>query len=80
MTDGAAKNKRITHERAERIAKAHACSRCAEYTFRKLTVKPATKALEDELGVIWVAVRLCGVCKHEEEIGIAADGDIVYAS
>ena len=43
-------------------------------------MKPATKALEDELGVIWVAVRLCGVCKHEEEIGIAADGDIVYAS
>lgn len=70
----------ITRERAERIAKGHACSHCNEYTFQKLTVKPAPKAIKDELGVVWVVVKLCGVCKHQEEIGIAADGDIVYES
>ncbi|HRN53387.1 MAG TPA: hypothetical protein PK788_07815 [Gemmatimonadaceae bacterium] len=71
---------KISRERAERIAKAHACSHCKEYSYRRLSVKPAAKAIKDELGAAWVATKTCGVCDHTEEIGIAADGDIVYAS
>ena len=71
---------KITRERAERIAKAHACSHCKEYSYRRLTVKPAPKAIADELGAAWVANKTCGVCEYKEEIGIAADGDIVYSS
>lgn len=70
---------KLTKERAERIAKAHACSSCKEYTYRRLTLKPATQAITDELGAVWVATRTCGVCEHKEEIGIADDGDVVYA-
>ena len=70
---------KMTQERAERIAKAHACSRCKEYTFRRLTVKPATKAITEELGAVWIATKICGVCKYQEEIGIAVDGDVVYS-
>jgi hypothetical protein len=70
---------KMTQERAERIAKAHACSSCKEYTFRRLTVKPATKAITEELGAVWIATKICGVCKYQEEIGIAEDGDVVYS-
>lgn len=68
----------ISKERAERIAKAHVCVRCKEYSFKKLVVKPAPKSIEEELGAIWIAVRICGVCAHQGELGIEADGDIVY--
>ena len=70
----------INRERAERIAKSHACSHCQEYNFRKLSVKPASAAIQEELKVEWVATRLCGVCKHQTELGIADDGDVVYES
>lgn len=71
---------KLTKEKAERIAKAHACSHCKEYTYRRLTVKAAPKAITEELGAVWIANKFCGVCEHREEIGIAEDGDIVYAS
>lgn len=71
---------KLTKEKAEKIAKAHACSHCKEYSYRRLTVKPAAKAITDELGAVWVATKTCGVCDYKEEIGIAEDGDIVYAS
>ncbi len=70
----------ITRERAERIARAHACSSCQEYNFRKLTVKPAPKSIVDELGAVWIAVKICGVCGHHGELGLEADGDIVFES
>lgn len=68
----------ITRERAQRIARAHLCARCKEYTFKKLVVKPAPRSIEEELGVIWIATRTCGVCAHQGEVAISADGDIVY--
>lgn len=71
---------KLSREKAERIAKAHACSHCKEYSYRRLTVKPAAKAIVEELGAVWVATKICGVCDYKEEIGIAEDGDIVYAS
>ncbi len=70
---------KLTKERAERIAKAHACSSCKEYTYRRLTVTAATQAITEELGAVWIAKRVCGVCEYQEEIGIADDGDIVYS-
>lgn len=72
--------RKISRERAERIAKAHACTHCQEYTYRKLTVKPAPKSIREELGAEWLAVKVCGVCGRQGEIGIQADGDIVFES
>jgi transcription elongation factor Elf1 len=70
----------ITRERAERIARAHACERCGEYSFKKLVVKPAAAALREELGAVWVATKICGVCGLYLEIGIDDDGDVVFVS
>lgn len=71
--------KKLSKERALLIAKGHACAHCKEYTYRRLTVKVAPKAIAEELGVVWVATKLCGVCEYKEEIGIAADGDVVFS-
>jgi transcription elongation factor Elf1 len=68
----------ITRERAERIARAHACERCGEYTYKKFTVKPASPAIAEELKVAWVATKVCGVCGLHQEVGIDEDGDIVF--
>ena len=70
----------VTSERAERIARGHACEKCGEYTIKKLSVKPAPDSITEALKAIWVAKKLCGVCGMEQEIGIDADGDIVYVS
>jgi hypothetical protein len=70
----------IKRERAERIARAHACERCGEYSFKKLVVKPAAAAIREELGAIWVATKICGVCGLHQEIGIDDDGDVVFVS
>jgi hypothetical protein len=70
--------KAITLERAERIARSHACTHCLEYSFKKLTVKPASAAHRKELRAAWHVQRVCGVCGLEQEIGLDAEGDIVY--
>ena len=71
---------KITRERAERIARAHLCRHCSEYTFKKLTTKPAPESLVNELGAAWIVSRICGVCGYHGEIGIQDDGDIVFES
>jgi transcription elongation factor Elf1 len=68
----------ITRERAERIARAHACVRCREYTYKKLSVKPASAAITTELGAHWLATMTCGVCGLQQELGIDDDGDVVF--
>ena len=68
----------ITRERAERIARAHACVRCREYSYKKLVVKPASPSLHRDLGVLWQATLVCGVCGTQQELGIDAEGDVVY--
>jgi transcription elongation factor Elf1 len=70
----------ITRERAERIARAHACEKCGEYTYKKLAVKPAPAAIGAELGVAWIATKVCGVCGMQQEMGIDDDGDVVFVS
>ena len=72
--------KPITRERAERIAKAHACENCGEYTYKRVSVKPATKDKRDALGIAWSAEKVCGVCGAHLEMGIDPEGDIVYGS
>ncbi|HVZ49565.1 MAG TPA: hypothetical protein VG916_12335 [Gemmatimonadaceae bacterium] len=68
----------ISQERAERIAKAHACEHCGEYSYKKLAVKAPTAMQRRELKEAWHAVKVCGVCGLEQEMGIAADGEIIY--
>jgi len=70
----------ITRERAERIARAHACENCGEYSFKKLVVKPAAASLRDDLNAVWVATKICGVCGLQQELGLDEDGDIVFVS
>lgn len=71
---------KITRERAERIARAHACENCGEYSYKKLTVKAASREQQKALNVAWVAVKVCGVCGMQQELGIDAEGEIVYVS
>ena len=68
----------ITRERAERIARSQACENCGEYSYKKLTVKPATPDQKD-LDALWHVVKTCGVCGLQQELGLDAEGDIVYA-
>ena len=70
---------KITRERAERIARAHACENCGEYTYKKLAIKPAAAAHREEFNELWHATKVCGVCGMVQEMGIDDDGDIVYA-
>jgi hypothetical protein len=70
----------VTRERAERIARGHACDVCGEYSYKKLRVAPAPKSLRDELHVTWVAKRTCGVCGAEQELGINGEGDVVFVT
>lgn len=71
---------KITRDRAERIVKAHACEHCGEYSYKKLSVKPAGEAVAKELNVAWQANKVCGVCGLQQEMGLDAEGDIVYVS
>ena len=72
--------KPISHERAERIAKSHACENCGEYSYRRVSVKPATKDKQEALGIAWMAVKECGVCGAILELGLDDEGEIVYAT
>lgn len=72
-------SKTITKERAERVARAHACVHCGEYSYKKLSIKPAATSHQKEFGEVWHCVKICGVCDVEQELGIDGDGEIVYA-
>jgi transcription elongation factor Elf1 len=72
--------KSVTKERAERIAKGHACENCGEYSFKRVAVKPAPAERLESENVAWLAERHCGVCGAEMELGIAPDGAIVYST
>ena len=45
----------ITRERAERIARAHACENCGEYSYKRLVVKPDSDAHRKEFNEAWHA-------------------------
>jgi len=68
----------ITRDRAERIARSHACENCREYSYKKVTVKPASEAHKKEFNEMWHVVAICGICGLVTEMGIDEDGDIIY--
>lgn len=68
----------ISKERALLIARSHACEHCKEYSFKRLVVKPASSAHRRELKAVWYVQRVCGVCGLETEMGLDAEGDIVF--
>jgi hypothetical protein len=70
----------ISRERAERIAKAQACGRCGEYSYKRVSVKPAPQRLQESLGIMWSAEKVCGVCDAQIEMGISDEGDVIYDS
>ena len=71
--------KSITRQRAELIARGHACVRCKEYSYKKLSVKPSSIEHREEFGEVWHVVAVCGICGLQQELGIDDDGDILYA-
>lgn len=71
-------NQAISRERAEVIARAQECSHCREYNYKKVHVKPSSESQLRELSAVWVVRRVCGVCGLETEMGLDADGDIVF--
>ena len=73
-------SKPISLARAERIARSHPCENCGEYSFKKLKVKPAAESHRKALGEVWHVTKICGVCGMHHEVGIDAEGDIVYSS
>ena len=68
----------LPRERAERIARAHACVRCREYSWRRVKLAEAGAAVREALGTVWQATLVCGVCGTQQELGIDEDGDVVY--
>ena len=68
----------ISRERAERIARAQPCDNCGEYTYKKLVVKPATAEQVKDFSEAWHAIMICGVCGMHQEMGMDAEGDVVY--
>ncbi len=70
----------ITRERAERIARSHACNNCREYSYKRVSVKPASEGHREELKELWHVVAVCGICDAEIEMGIDDDGNIIYAA
>ena len=68
----------ITQDRAERIARAHACEQCGEYSYKRVKVAKASTRLRDEMGVAWHVEKTCGVCGLQQEIGLDAEGAIVF--
>ncbi len=70
----------ISRDRAERIARAHACVQCGEYNYRKFSVKEALEGHRQEFGEEWHAVLVCGVCGVQQELGIDGEGDVVYVN
>ena len=68
----------ITQSRAERVARAHPCPVCGEYSFKKLKVTRASKEHQQALNEYWHVTRTCGVCGAHDEVGLDAEGDIVY--
>ena len=62
--------KTISRERAERIARSHACDQCQEYSYKKVIAKPATATQREHFKEAWHVVTVCGVCGFDHELGI----------
>jgi transcription elongation factor Elf1 len=70
----------ITLDRAERIARGHACENCGEYNYKRLVIEQTPPSKRTELGETWRVTKTCGVCGQEHEMGISATGEVVYVT
>lgn len=68
-----------SRERAERLARAHACSKCGEYSWKRLRLRAATRPEQEALNAVWHAELGCGVCGLHQEIIIDHEGDVTPA-
>ncbi|MFN8876588.1 MAG: hypothetical protein ACK5Z1_05330, partial [Gemmatimonadota bacterium] len=59
-----------SRERAERLARAHACAKCGEYSWKRLRLRAATPPEQEALNAVWHAELGCGVCGLHQEIVI----------
>ncbi len=69
----------ISRARAEVIARSHACVKCGEYSYKRITVREAGREHQQDLNEAWHAVLICGVCGVHQELGIDPEGEILYA-
>lgn len=69
----------VTKERAERIARAQACPRCSEYTYKKLKLRAAEPSDHID-GAAWIADLICGVCGAHLQLALESDGDVLFFS
>ena len=73
-------NQKISQAMAERVARAHGCVRCGEYSYKKVRVVPATPEAVVQFKEAWHALLRCGVCDAESELGLDDEGDVLYAN
>lgn len=64
-------------ERAERIARSHACGKCGEYSWKKVKLAPAEEPERIAFQGTWQAELLCGVCDTYQVVVITEDGDLI---
>jgi transcription elongation factor Elf1 len=67
----------VTKERAERIARAQACPRCSEYTYKRMKLRAAEPS-DHVAGAAWIAELVCGVCSAHLQLALESDGDVLF--
>ncbi|MES3034980.1 MAG: hypothetical protein V4813_13360 [Gemmatimonadota bacterium] len=69
----------VTKERAELIARAQACPRCHEYTYKRIKMRAADPG-DHVTGAAWIADMVCGVCAAHLQLALESDGDVLFFS
>ena len=67
----------VSRERAERIARAQACPRCGEYSYKRFKLRAATTG-DQIAGAAWLAELICGVCGAHLQLALELDGDVIF--
>jgi hypothetical protein len=67
----------VSRDRAERIARAQACPKCGEYSYKKFKLR-AARADDDVAGAAWIADLICGVCNAHLQLALEPDGDVLF--
>jgi hypothetical protein len=67
----------VTKERAELIARAQACPRCHEYTYKRMKLR-AADSTDQIADAAWVAEMVCGVCSAHLQLALESDGDVLF--
>lgn len=70
----------ISKAMAERVARAHGCVRCGEYSYKKVKIVEATPEAVAQFREAWHVLLRCGVCGVESELGLDDEGEVLYAN